>query len=208
MMQLIKKTTLLLVVLAYLFLDSFSQDHIILLSGKEIQGKVLEINQNDIKYLKQKKKKTKELYIDKNDVFAIQYEDRLTKILYHPDSSDLYDFSISEMSMYINGEQDALKNYKSPVATINGFVVGATAGVFVPTFYALLFPASYVMIEGLIYPKLRKESVSNPNYLQEEIYIRGFKASAKNIKIQNVIKGSVIGLVSGIIIRAIIIKNN
>ena len=176
---------------------SSAQDKILFLSGKVMACKVVEIDSADVKIEKTKKNKSKIVLVGKDRVFAVRYGDGKTEILYEPDSSEADDFSIREMEFYVTGAQDALESYKAPLFLAGGFVLGATSMVILGPFYGLIPIIPFVFIASMSNPKIKNEDVSNPDLLREDIYIMGFRNKAKNIKIQNVIIGSLAGYVSG-----------
>lgn len=144
--------------------------------------------------------------IDKDYIFSKTDKDSKEEILYSPDpdSSNHRYFSVNEMRDYIQGELDARENYKAPLATITGFIVGGTSpfvmwyGIGYPPFYSPMLPAGYTAVVGLTETSRKKIYKNNPEYKDNMFYLMGYREVSKSKRIVNVIKGSLIGLVAGI----------
>jgi len=182
-----------------------AQDKLHFLSGKVLEGKVVEVDSLDIKFERIGRKKTKKMYVGKDRIFSIQYENGETDILYDPQFDDA-DFSKDEMNLFVMGAHDARYGHKAPWPFIGGVIVGAGSVLLLPfpIYFAFLPTAAYTMVIGRLNPKINEELVSDLSLLKEEAYILGFKNKTKNINIQNAIKGSLIGLIGGVILHPLI----
>ncbi len=206
----IKKTILLLFLLSFTILPIVKgQDVIWLMNGRIQEGKVLNINESVVNYEYSKNNKTYIKELDTYRTFSILYGDGHTEILYTQDSAMGNDFSVAEMKYFILGEQDAYKYFKSPGSTLLGFTLAATGGVFVAeSFLVLLVPFLSTGLHTIPGIHIRKSKVSNPDYLKEITYVQGYKRVAKNKRIQNAIKGSLIGVLAGIATYHVLNNNN
>jgi len=181
------------------------QDELLFYNGKVLVGKVIEVDSLDIKFEKKGKKKIKKMFVGKDRVFAIQYKTGKTKILYEP-IADSEDLPISEMELFVRGAHDARNSYntyKTPWPFIGGVIVGSASVLLlpVPIFFAFIPILPYAIIIGKVNPKIKDEMVSDLSLLKNDAYILGFKDKAKNINIQNAIKGSLIGFIGGVLIH-------
>ncbi len=197
----------------------FSQDTLLLLSGKSYSGQITEISKNYIRIYTDRSFINSSKLIYKDEVFSF-VKNNETTVLYKPNFNNEIRFSELEMSYFIKGLQDGKKQYHAPFATIGGFAVGATGGVF--GFWGTVIPSSYVFIVGIKTPKIENtfQSTENFNIVENTIndgyglknyskqekmilnndfyfpyYKSGYETSAKDKKIKNAVKGSVIGFV-------------
>jgi len=197
------KKIAILLVLSPLMMEgiAFAEDTIIFISGRVMHGSVIEVDSLDIKFEYEKKKKKKEIFITKNSVFAIKYGDGKSEIFYKPLNAEEY--SVREMELYIKGEQDAMSNTKAPLLFIGGVILGGFSTAYLGPFLGLIPLLPYALLAGSINTKVKEGAVSNPDFLREDTYITGYVTKAKNIKIQNAIKGSIAGYLVGLAAIAI-----
>jgi hypothetical protein len=185
---------------------SFAQDEVILLSGKTIEGKLVNIQDDFITIETKKGNKTLVKNIETYRVFSILYGDGYTKILYTKDTLIGNDFTVEEMQYFVWGERDALRGYRTPVTTVAGFATGLAGGVFAgESFLVILVPFAYTGIQTLPKIRINKKTVSDLSYLNHEPYLMGYERIARSKKIQNALKGSIAGMLTGI--AAIIVYN-
>lgn len=195
-----------------------SQDTILLLTGKTFFGQITEITNNYVRIRTERFHINQSKLIYNDELFSFNKNNKET-ILYKPDSISGTSFSQMEMSYFIKGLQSGKKNYHAPLATIGGFAAGLTGGAF--GFWGTIIPSSYVFITGIRTPKINTyiqgdnniaipENKTNLNYglkytssinvvptdinNYSSFYESGYRVSAKDKKIKNSIKGSVIGL--------------
>lgn len=162
---------LLLLSVATIFnLHVFSQDSLILISGRIIPVQSVDLQEFRIAYKKlpketlktsesqsfsdsnTKKKKYRLKTIDPYRVFSIKYRDGTEKIIYTPDSLDPLEFSQEQMRLFIKGEQDATKYYKNNLNKGIGLGLGMASGLL--GFYGLAGPPLYATIMGSFTPNL------------------------------------------------------
>lgn len=172
---------------------------LVLMNGQTMEGKVINVTPLIINYTVKKKNKTQIKEIDAERVFSILYGDGHTQILYTQDSIMGYDYSVSEMQYFIMGEQDAIKYFKAPGATIAGFALAAAGGFFLAeSFLVLMVPFVSSSIHTIPGVRINSRKIPNPGNLEQETYIRGYKRIAKSKRIQNAIKGSLLGVLAGV----------
>ncbi|MDQ3190269.1 MAG: hypothetical protein M3Q58_01610 [Bacteroidota bacterium] len=175
------------------------QDVIWLMNGRKQEGKVINISESVINYEISKNNKTYKKEIDTYRTFSILYGDGHTKILYAQDTLNGNNFSVSEMRYFILGEQDAYKYFNATGSILIGFSLAASGGFFLAeSFLVLLVPFISTGLHTIPGIYIKKSKVSNPNYLKEETYVQGYKRVAKNKRIKNAIKGSLVGVLAGI----------
>ena len=104
-----------------------AQDSILFLNGQQFSGKILEDMGDYFKMeLSGKEGKRPVIFaVDKDMIFKVKRSDS-TNIFYTPDSSNVNDLSISEMVMYIKGEQVAIATYHPWVSPATAFLSGMT----------------------------------------------------------------------------------
>lgn len=200
--------------------NAFSQDSLFLLSGKSYAGQISEISKTYIRIWNNRSIFNSSKLIYNDEIYSF-IKNNQTTILYKPDSNSGLVFSTIEMSYFIKGLQDGKKQYQAPLATMGGFVAGAAGGIF--GFWGTVIPSSYVFITGIKNPKInmvfpteesivitenpKKEVYGLQNTIKPEItptdeqiyypyYQYGYEISAKDKKIKNAIKGSIIGFVT------------
>ena len=211
--------------IAFIFVSAngmlFSQDSLLLLNGKILNGKITAINDTGV-VIKGKGLFNKHKYVYNDELFAVK--SGLTEtIVYVPDSFGNESFSVEQMRWYIKGQQNARKNYHAPLATAGGFLAGS-AGALLGFWGMTTVPISYVFLAGIKTPecKLTEEpnevimqlarqsgeysygktnmnvinSVTYPDESLRECYKYGYESAAKDKKIKNTVKGSVVGMIA------------
>lgn len=213
--------------------NTFSQDSLLLLSGKIYTGQISENSTTFIRIWKDKSITNSSKLIYKDEIYSF-VKNGQTTVLYNPDSNNGLVFNKSEMLSFIKGLQDGKKQYHSPFSTIGGFVAGATGGVF--GFWGTTIPSTYVFIAGIKTPKVNisfpveenldlieakndktidvgyglmkkqgTEITPSENQKYYQCYKYGYETSAKDKKIKNAIKGSIIGFITFVATSYIVI---
>jgi len=185
---------------------SSAQDKIIFMNGKVEKGRITDTTQNHITYIDSSAKEVKPVEIEKYRVFSIVYEHGKEVIYYEPDTANDEEFSIIDMKYFIYGEQDALKSYKAPWSTVGGVVFGLGGGLLGHFVFSPLVPGVYSVLSGAKWIKIKRQTVSNEEFLQERTYVMGYERVARNKRVQNALKGSGIGLAAGLTIFAIFLS--
>jgi len=215
-----KTKILILTMFVLVISNAFSQDTLLLLSGKIYAGQISENSKNFIRIWNDKSFINSSKLIYKDEIYSFVKNNKTT-VLYKPDSNNGLVFNNAEMLSFIKGLQDGKKQYHAPLSTVGGFVAGATGGVF--GFWGTVIPSTYIFIAGIKTPTISmvfptKENmafIENPykevyglqNTIKPEItpteeqiyypyYQYGYEISAKDKKIKNAVKGSIIGFVA------------
>lgn len=194
------------VILSGLSTPLFSQDIIQLMNGRTVEGKVISIKEPVLTYETKKKNRTRTAELETDRVFSILYGDGHSLVVYVQDTISGGYLSVEDMRYFILGEQDAFRGYKAPVTTIIGFVAGVAGGWYLP--YSLGIPLAYTGLNALPRIKIKRKTVSNQDYLKKETYIIGYERVARNKKIQNAVKGSLVGLAAGITTFVVILNKS
>lgn len=184
-----------ILLLSLITLNLFSQDKILLISGKTIEGKILNIGEDTIRFQFRNKEKTEESFVESYRVFSINYDNGKEKIIYKYDSTTVNDRSIEELRNFIAGEQDALKGYKPAFAGLLPFLIsGAITFVMKGSFAIIVVPfLTYMAFVVLFRAGIDKHSVRDPKLLSNPDYIEGYKRIAKSKINRNALWGSIIG---------------
>ena len=184
-----------------------AQNTVWLLNGKKITISNYNINKyEDTHNLVYQNAKGKERQIDVDDIFSVTDKSGVENVYYKKDTLLGNYFTIPQMKDYVKGEFDAHKNYKAPLFTVLGFVAGGTSAILPldKMFYAPLIPGAATTIIGSTKASGEKIKSKYPNYANNNYYLLGYKESAKRKRINNALKGSAVGMVTGIIIAFII----
>lgn len=183
---------------------AYSQDTITFLSGRTIEGEISSIDEGQVKYLHVKKSKKVERFVDMYELFSIKYANGKEEIYYKQDTATGYYFTQDEMQHYIWGRQDAGKYFKAPLNTLSSFALSATGGYFLAGSF-LIFPVPFLTTLGPAAPKvkIKPENTRNPELVKQPAYIMGYEKRAKGKKINNGLKGSLLGIATGVAIAII-----
>jgi hypothetical protein len=135
-------------------LGSMAQDTLILLNGKKIVAKSVDLRDFQIAYRPiAVDSKLKRIAAEK--VFSVIYKDGKERIIYQPDTTDPLEFKQEEMRMFIRGEQDARTFYRNRPLLAGGFAAGVVSGMF--GFYGILGPPIYSTFFGSFSPNVSKK---------------------------------------------------
>lgn len=198
-----KKLFFILTLSLFALNNVYSQEKIWLLNGKvdEVKNIVIDSSQT-ISFVK---KNNKPGIIKKNRVFSIYHTDGKETIIYYQDTSSFSnDLSIEEMRMFVRGEQDAIKNYKSRMATAGGFIIGA--GSTILKYFGPIIPLIYVSALGSFSPKESKIKASDPEWVKDLNYVDGYQKKARSKKVTNALISSAIGFVGMYIVGVTILE--
>lgn len=130
-----------------------AQDTLVLITGKIIPVKSVDLSEYSITYRTLDGKKLKD--IDPGRVFSIKYANGAERVIFRTDSLDPIDFSEDEMRRFIKGEQDAREFYTNRVVPATSIVVGAASSYL--AFYGLPIPVIYATVVGAYSPNLKKK---------------------------------------------------
>ncbi len=201
--------TLLLISILFIFSSLKAQDKILLLTGKEIKGKVLSETEYELKYEYQKKNELREQLIEKYRVFL--YTKNGSEIVVYKQDSSMGNYLYEEeMRHFIYGERDADMGYKPTVSTIGGVIVGSAAGAYMGYDGGIVLVATpfiYTAIQLLPKIRVNTKNVSNKAYLIKEDYLYGYERVARSRKVQRSLLSSIIGFGVGFAVSSIVVNN-
>ena len=102
-----------------------AQDHILLMNGEEIEGRVLGQSTLEVRYLQEKRNGSLvERREPTSGVFSVTDSLGKEKVWYFMDTIFGNDLSVDQMRWFIKGEQDARRGYKPIWPMIGGFATG------------------------------------------------------------------------------------
>lgn len=184
---------------------SFSQQsdpHILLMTGKVLEGSVTSVDTVYV-YYDYEKKNGKVLHrkLDLERVFSVTDEQGEEEIIYQMDTAVGNYFTEKEMRYYIMGEQDAMEGYRAnwtvwvgvPTSAAVGYAVSSTIVVFA-------VPFVYLVAASLPKYKIREGSVSDPELLREPAYILGYERTARSKRLFKSLSSAVVGTAIGFVV--------
>jgi hypothetical protein len=186
------------------------KDTVLLMNGDKLSGDVIDTiyHKIKVKYIT-KKGKEKTVLIDDEIVFSVLFRDGREKIIYEQDTINGNYFGVEETRMFIYGERDAEKYFRSPIGTISSVAVGFASGYF--AYYSFLSAIPPFVYSGiLLIPriKIRYKTVSTPEYLNYDTYVMGYEKVARRKKMFHSLIGGIGGLVAGIFTFQVIFPPN
>lgn len=195
------------IVIFLITIRGFSQtgnDTILLLNGNEIITNIIDTTNASLSF-KNPKRPKKNIVIENDRVFSIRNKSGEI-IIYIYDTVIGNEFTINEMRYFIHGEQDAQKNYRATGAFWGNLFVGAGAGL-TGFFFCPVIPFAFTALSGIPKVRIKKNTVSDPEYLNHPEYLMGYvRVADKKRKISSLVSGG-IGLGLGLT-TFFILKNN
>jgi hypothetical protein len=182
---------------------SQAQDTIVLLTGKTILAKKIEVGGYSISYFGMKDG-SKQKIMSSENVFSIVYANGNERIVYERDSSEETDFNVDQMRMFIRGEQDAMKYYKNNLNKLTAFAFGVGSTFF--NFYGIIGPAVYSTAIGSFSPDMEKQKISDHAYLMADEYREGYQRKARDNKVKNSIFYGLAGFAVGFTTFSVLLK--
>lgn len=181
-----------------------SQEKVNLLNGKILEGTIQSTEDEKIAMkVNEKKGKVYDTYLENYRVFSIISSDGSEKIIYKQDSSIGNFLEPKDMNFYIQGEQDAYKNYRPMGTMIIGTTLGIGLGIFdtygfnddpatptvnekgmfkgsPPGLIMVVYPFIYTILAGIApRPQLDIHNITDRNNLNSEHFIQGFARVAR-----------------------------
>lgn len=172
-------TTVLILLLSISF--SFAQDIITKKSGEDIQSKIMEVTQTEIKYKLFDNQEGPLFTLLKSDVLMIRYKNG-TKDVFNDSKSS----SSSASEMMMKGQKDAITNYNGS----NSGSVWVTVAPILTSPVLGLIPA---VITSSAEPKDENLNYKDAELMKNADYSRAYKEQASKIKKKKVWTGYGIG---------------
>lgn len=190
----VTKTSKSIIFCTLLSIAVYGQDRILLMNAKIIEAKVIEINDDFIKYKKFNKQDGGDKIISTEKVYMVTYENSDYKIIYKKNSSDPESLEPEDKRMELSGMQDAKQYYKATSNFFWGIGVGFLGGLFGDLRYAPIPPLLFATVSEMHAPCLSKQQLSYCFDLCNENYVTGYMRKAGNKKINNSLLGGLIGI--------------
>ena len=152
-----------------------AQDIITKKSGEDIQSKILEIGQDEVKYKKFEFQEGPTYTLLKSEIFLIRYENG-AKDTFNTKESDKYDLSneTSTDNLFRKGQADASLYYKGHRGAGTGVLLTSLLSPLVGLIPAIATSASKPRYKSLGFPN--EKLMENPDYFM------GYTKKAKKIK--------------------------
>lgn len=212
------------IVLFYIFQNvAYTQDKILLLNGREYNGKFLSKSEDLVNFNFVKKSgKIKPFSFEKTRVFSVTKKGEEESVLYKKDTSIYHYYSEYEMRMYIYGEKDAYSMYKATRPFLTSFAIGLGVSLYdtylyesyicpngkevpkglfnrQPSLVQFIVPFVVPIVSGAIKPKINPRFVSDRTFLANEFYIDGFKKARKFKRVKASLFGTLCGIAVGML---------
>jgi hypothetical protein len=192
--------------LGFSWKTSRSQDVLTLYNGRKIYTKIVEVNSEFIVYKHSTDIKERNKSIVLARVFSIESQGK-EEVLYKPDQLDPDLFTMDEMRMFIKGEQEAMRFYDSDALKIVSIAAGVASGYF-GFFYGLIGPPLVTTIVGSFSPRMSKQTITDPELLNNPDFVEGYCKKVRDYKIRKSIVWGGIGYAIGLAGFIIIANNN
>lgn len=196
-----------LFVLCSLALNSYAQDKLLFLNGKELNGQLLSTNNFETSF---KTDKGKEYLIENFRIFSFTQNNQ-ELLLYKYDTLEGNFLSEKDMRLFVYGEKDAHQTYHSKFANALGFALGGAAGYFMHKDQAFIYvaaPLVYTSVTLFFPTSVKQKRLTDLQYLKEDEYLRGHERIARSKRTQNALKSSVLGMGAGFLISFLVNGNS
>ena len=184
---------IILLFLACLSSNTYGQDKILFLNGKEMEGSLLDKTNYEFTF---KDTKGKEFAIDKFRVFSY-IQNNKESLVYEYDTLSGNFLKVEDMKMFVYGERDAYLTYRPIITNTFGFLIGGAAGYFMhkdDNFILISVPLIYT-VSTLIFPtKVNQHHLKDTQYLKQDEYLRGYERIARSKRTQGSLKTTLIGM--------------
>lgn len=181
---------------------TFAQEKVTMMNGNIFFVNVGDTVGDIVKMIDPESKKSELVDMDKSRIFSILYKSGEEVFIYKQDTlSEENYLGVEEMRSFIAGAHDANSRYSAPLAFWGSFGIGAGSGVVLPAWLAPVGAGVGALLMGSRWIKINRSHISDPKYLKDQNYIRGYENAARQARVQNVIKGAVIGVLIGAVAR-------
>ena len=184
---------IILLFLICLSINTYGQDKILFLNGKEMEGNLLDKTKYEFTF---KNTKGQEFIIDKFRVFSY-IQNNKESVVYEYDTIAGNFLKVEDMKMFVYGERDAYLTFKPVITNTLGLAIGRTAGYFMhkdQSFIYIPIPLIYT-VTTLIFPtKVNQRKLKDTQYLKQDEYLRGYERIARSKRTQGALKTSIVGM--------------
>ncbi len=198
------KSGIFAVILILFFQENLvAQDSIYFLNGEQYTGKIVEDlgDYYKIELPVRNGRKIKVFMLDKELIYKVRRLDS-TIVIYAPDSANPNDLTVSEMDLYIKGEQLATKMYRPWISPASAFLTGVSGAYL--GFWGFTLPAVHLGIQSLYSPGFREKDSGKPLITSDSAFVMGYRDSARKVRNRRMAKCAVAGLLTGWAIKILI----
>ena len=170
------------------------------MSGYRIDCTLLADNGTELEFeIEKRNGKKKLIKLHKSEVFSVLFKGG-EWLLYAQDLVLGDDYTVEEMRVFLAGAHDAINHYNAKPTALAGVAFGSAgpivgAGGLILTIAPVIAYALFQMA-----PIIQIKGVSNPDYIDNEIYALGYESVARSKKIVGGLKGSAVGAAIGVIV--------
>jgi hypothetical protein len=186
----------LFLLLALYALSLSAQETITLLNGKVIPASRVKIDEFSISYSKDTAGGFRR--IDNYRVFSVTQSDGSETVVYRKDPEDSLDFTPEQMRLFIQGEQEADRNFKGYFNMGTAAAVGAGASYF--AIWGLLVPPLYSTVVGGFSPDMEMADLSDPSKRNIPEFCEGYQRKVRDRKIRQSFVAGMIGFAAGFVL--------
>lgn len=182
--------------------------HILLMTGKIIEGELLSTDTSYVYYNFTKRNgKVEPKSLDLERVFSVTDAQGNEQVLYAMDTTVGNFFTEQEMRYYIQGEQDAMESYSANWTIFVGLPVTAGLG-FVASSTVLVFAVPFVYLVGASLPKYKMRSLEgvDVNLLREPAYVLGYERTARSKRLFKSLVSAVAGTAIGFVVGQAVLE--
>lgn len=184
-------------------------DTIFFLNGERLITSHYSINVEDgiLTYMTKKNKKRQ---VGLEFVFSVIDSNNNEKVYFEPTTIDKRFYGVDDMRNFINGEYMAHERYRSIFPFLTSAVSGAASVYAVPTllglniFFSPVVPAASTAIIGTFNYKEEKVKKKFPEQANNPYFIAGYREVVVQKRINNSIKGGLVGIGVGVVSAIII----
>ncbi|HRG00755.1 MAG TPA: hypothetical protein PKZ75_06540 [Bacteroidia bacterium] len=176
-------------------LNAQHKDTILLMNGNYVVEKVIDTLIGAVTIINPANTAEK-LHYEYDEIYCVKYASGFTDYYYSQDTLKGNYFTREEMLYYMYGERDARKGFKARGALIGAGVVGLASGG-LGLFFAPVFPYGYMALSGITKVRIRHNTISNPNYIEQDAYILGYERVSRTKRRIQALIGGTIGLAAG-----------
>jgi hypothetical protein len=180
------------ILMIFCFEMQSQSDTVYLMNGHMVCGEITDTANNTVTAF-DCKRPGKKLRYESDEVFSFKKKDQAERFFYDEQPENPNWFSRKDFKYYMQAERDARSMYKSKGAFWSGAAFGFAGGAS-GTFFGIGAPFISFGITQLFKVKIRRNAVSNVNFLDEVAYIDGYERQARVKRSLISLKGGVIGL--------------
>lgn len=201
-----------LLVSTFLFITTdciHSQDTLLLMNGQLLPCKIVADSGTVIEMeIIKRSGKIKLRDIHKSEIFSVKKGSQPEIVLYAKDEIIGDDLTEEEMRFYLAGQGDARNNYKAMHVFLIGVAACGTIAYLGGDGYmtAMVPPIAYVLVQFIGRVKVQKDSMSNPNYDQNDMYAYGYGPTARSRKMIRAMEGGFAGSALGVTLYLLLNK--